>query len=78
MDKVEQALRKIFWPWDGKGFSPQMHMRELPGWDSMNAVSLLVELEDSFETNLEGALSLTDDLTVESLLEAINRRVEKK
>jgi hypothetical protein len=70
MDVLRQALVYVFPEADASKITPETKLADLPGWDSMNAVNVLAQLE---ALTGRGGLQLTfsSDLTVAQVLEAL-------
>jgi acyl carrier protein len=70
MNLLTQAIVAVFPDAEPGNITPDTKLADIPGWDSMNAVNVLAQLEAlSGRTNLQ--LAFSSDLTVGQLLEAL-------
>lgn len=70
MELLQQALVSVFPEADAIKMTPEMKLTEIPGWDSMNAVNVLAQLEmRTGRTGLQ--LVFSNDMTIAQLLEAL-------
>jgi acyl carrier protein len=56
MDKIIACVVDVFPECDPAALTSESRLREVPGWDSMNGVNLLMALEAAF------SVSLADDV----------------
>ena len=52
MDKVIRCIHAVFPDADESALTPESRLGGIPGWDSMNSVNLLLELEAAFSVRL--------------------------
>ena len=70
MDILRQALVYVFPEAEASKIAPETRLADIPGWDSMNAVNVLAQLEAlSGRGGLQ--LAFSSDLTVAQVLEAL-------
>ena len=48
MQKLLQAIQTVFPGTDVSSLQPDTKMSQIPGWDSMNAINLVLEIENTF------------------------------
>lgn len=70
MELLRQAIVYVFPEADGSKITPETKLAEIPGWDSMNAVNVLAQIE---ALTGRGDLQLVfgSDLTISQLVEAL-------
>lgn len=72
MDPLQEALKTAF-P-DGRGdYRDDTRLEDVPGWDSMTSVSLVIELQSAFKISLQGVI-LTGTMLVGELRKLIGER----
>lgn len=49
MTRVLDAIKTVFPEFDETTFDMDMQMLQIPGWDSMNSVNLLMQLQKVFD-----------------------------
>lgn len=70
MKLVQQAIGNVFPDCDASALTLETKLSELPDWDSMNAINLIMEIEAlSGRQNL--ALQFGPDITVGQLVEML-------
>jgi acyl carrier protein len=72
MEELRKALSAALPEWDGSGFSSDMVITETPGWDSMNAINFVMEIQQIFHVNIEDLL-LKPGLTVGEIKSHLHR-----
>jgi len=72
--KLKEELAEIFPEIVTMNITPDTLLEEIPDWDSMAAINLLVFLNDHYDLNLKQD-SLTDDTPFGEILEQIEERV---
>jgi len=72
-DAVTEVFRKILTDEQFAGFNLGATMDEVDGWDSLNFLNIIVELENAFEIRIDGldAATLT---SVPNILEYLENR----
>jgi hypothetical protein len=70
MEILRQALVSVFPEADGSKLLPETKLSEIPGWDSMNAVNVLAQLE-ALTGREDLQLVFGSDLTISQVLEAL-------
>ena len=63
MNAVLEGLQRTFDDLDPAGLTAQTKLGDVPGWDSMNAVTLVMQLEKVTGKKLQG-LRLSPDMTL--------------
>lgn len=70
METLKQALVNVFPDAEADKLGPDTKLAEIPGWDSMNAVNVLAQLEMlTGRANLQ--LAFANDLTIGQVLSAL-------
>ncbi len=70
MEVLKKALVFVFPEAEASRITPETKLADIPGWDSMNAVNVLAQLEAlTGRSGLQFAFS--SDLTVAQVLEAL-------
>lgn len=54
MDEIREAINEVFAPDPSLRLSPETRLEEIPDWDSMNAVNLIMHLQGRLGTPLKG------------------------
>jgi hypothetical protein len=73
MEMLKQVVAAVFPDADVSRLSESTRMEEIPGWDSMNAVNLLTQIEaQTGRTGLTIAFSNT--LTIAEIIESLRRQ----
>ena len=67
MERIKEALKSVFEDFDEKVFNEDMQLGSIPDWDSMNSISLQMELELIFDVDLSETV-LKDEHRVSDLL----------
>lgn len=57
---LAEAVAAVFDDFPAADLRPDLALGDIPGWDSMNSVNLVLELESAFDTSLEGVLLVAD------------------
>lgn len=70
MHKIIACLKEVFPDCDPSVITPQTTLGEVPGWDSMNSVNLLMELESAFSVSMFNE-TLTSKQRVEDVAELL-------
>ena len=52
MTQLRDIMTDVFYEWDGANFSPGLRLADVPGWDSMSVVNLILALENSAGVSL--------------------------
>ena len=70
MELLKRAIVSVFSEADANKITLETKLADIPGWDSMNAVNVLAQLEAlTGRENLQ--LAFTSDLTIAQVLEAL-------
>jgi acyl carrier protein len=70
MELLKQVVAAVFPDADVSRLSETTRMEEIPGWDSMNAVNLLAQIEA--QTGRTGlALAFSNTLTIAEIIESL-------
>jgi acyl carrier protein len=73
MEKLVACLRNVFIDLEGREVGGDLHLGEIPSWDSLNRLNLLYELEAAFSVELNESL-LTDRMRVAELLSELKAK----
>jgi acyl carrier protein len=73
MEKLLPPFKAIFAELDETKFVETLHLGEIPGWDSMNSINLLMELETQLGGDY-GNLQLTGEMSLGELAAALRSR----
>ena len=73
MDKIRSAVSAVFRDSRPEEITPETRFGDIPGWDSMNGVNLLLELESSLTVSLVD-LQLGENDRIATLMNALRRR----
>ena len=69
--RLVECLKSCFPKWDGDANSG-LKCGDIPGWDSMEAVNLQLELESAFAVDLE-SFDLRGDTTISQIAKAVHK-----
>ncbi len=73
MEMLKQVIATVFPDADVSRLSESTRMDEIPGWDSMNAVNLLAQVEA--QTGRTGlAIAFSNTLTIAEIIESLRRQ----
>lgn len=72
--KLKEAIAEIFPEIVTMEITPDTLLEQIPDWDSMTAINLLVFLNEHYDLDLKQD-SLTDDTSFGEILEQIEERV---
>jgi hypothetical protein len=73
MDLIQQAITNVLPDTDVGCFSGETKLADIPGWDSMNAVNFLLEIESlSGRQNLQ--LAFGDEVTISQIVTALRAK----
>jgi acyl carrier protein len=50
--QLRDIMTDVFYDWDGANYSPALRLADVPGWDSMSVVNLILALENSAGVSL--------------------------
>jgi acyl carrier protein len=50
--QLRDIMTDVFYEWDGANFAPGLRLADVPGWDSMSVVNLILALENSAGVSL--------------------------
>ena len=70
MELLKRAIVYVFPEADPNKITPETKLAEIPGWDSMNAVNVLAQIE-GLTGREDLQLTFASDLTISQLLEAL-------
>ncbi|WP_431936261.1 acyl carrier protein [Micromonospora sp. RP3T] len=66
-------VREILFLSDGEPIDPDLALIELPGWDSINQIELIVQVEERFSIRLTEA-DLRDCRTLRDVIHAVEAK----
>jgi acyl carrier protein len=58
--KLGEAVNAVFDDLAPGDVRPELALGDIPGWDSMNSVNLVLELESTFDADLQGVMLVAD------------------
>jgi len=73
MEKILEAIKEVFPEADLNALNEATKLSHLPGWDSMNAVNLVLEIEERFNCS-SLKLEFSDALTIGEVCAALHAR----
>jgi acyl carrier protein len=73
MEKLCQLIRETFSLNEKIILSEKTYLREIPGWDSMNAVNLEIAIETAYGVE-PSQLELTDDTSLTELAAQLEKK----
>jgi acyl carrier protein len=73
MEQLAKIIKTVFADFDEKRLREAMTLAEIPDWDSMNAVNLLIALESAYQVELTGTL-LAGSTTIAELAGLLKQR----
>jgi acyl carrier protein len=73
MDKIRTCLKNVFPRCDEAAVKADTLLGTIPGWDSMNSLNVLLELEGTFSVDLQEE-TLSGKQHVSDIVEMLRRR----
>jgi len=72
LELLKSSIKDVFPNFEESKFDVNLKLRDIPGWDSMNAVNLLVVLEGNFNCEFDITENfISEETTVSELMSMI-------